>query len=179
MSIIKIHDRFFEPYITADIISERIEVLAAEIMDAYKNELPVFVSVLNGSFMFTADLLRKLPAGCEVVFVKVSSYEGIQSTGNVQTVMGFPEHIRNRQVLILEDIIDTGLSMKHMLEQLQAKAPTTIKIATLLFKRDALRHPIEPDFVGFDIENKFVIGYGLDYNELGRNLPHVYAEVSK
>lgn len=175
--IIKVHDRFFEPYITAKALSNRIKKLAAEIKQAYPHEMPVFISVLNGSFVFTADLVRELPAGCEVVFVKISSYEGTQSTGNVKTILGFPEHIRNRPVLILEDIIDSGLSMKYLLQELLTKQPASIKIATLLFKREALQHPIEPDFVGFDIENKFVLGYGLDYNELGRNLPHVYAEV--
>ncbi len=179
MSIIKVHDRFFKPYITADAIDKRIETLANEILKDYNQELPVFVSVLNGSFVFTSDLLRQLPEACEIIFVKISSYEGTQSSGTVQTVMGFPEHIRNRQVLILEDIIDSGLSMKHLLEQLHTMKPASVKIATLLFKREALRHPVTPDFVGFDIENKFVLGYGLDYNELGRNLPHVYSEVSQ
>jgi hypoxanthine phosphoribosyltransferase len=179
MSIIKVHDRFFEPYISADDITKRMAALATDIQTVYQQDLPVFVSVLNGSFVFTSDLLRQLPQACEIIFVKISSYEGTQSSGTVQTVMGFPEHIRNRPVLILEDIIDSGLSMKHLLEQVRKLEPTSVKIATLLFKREALRHPITPDFVGFEIENKFVVGYGLDYNELGRNLPHVYAEVSQ
>lgn len=177
MSTIKIHDRFFEPYITEEQIANRIEELALSIKETYGNQLPVFISVLNGSFVFTADLLRRFPEGCEVVFIKISSYAGTQSSGTVQTQMGFPEHIRNRDILILEDIIDSGLSMKHLLEHAQSFAPASIKVATLLFKPTALQHPITPDFTGFEIENKFVLGYGLDYNQLGRNLPCIYAEV--
>ena len=176
MATLKIHDRFFEPFILSDEIDKRVKLIAAEISNEYNGKNPLFLAVLNGAFILAADLLREIQFQSEISFVKISSYQGTQSTDNIKELIGFTENLNDRHVIIIEDIIDTGLSMKHILEQVYSYKPASVKVATLLLKKAALKHAVQTDYVGFEIENKFVVGYGLDYDGLGRNFPHIYVE---
>jgi hypoxanthine phosphoribosyltransferase len=176
MGIIKVHDRQFEPFILSDEIEKRVKTIASEIIGEYEGKNPLFLAVLNGAFILAADLLREIHFQSEISFVKISSYQGTQSTETIKELIGFTESLNGRHVIIVEDIIDTGLSMAHILKQVHSFKPASVKVATLLLKRDALKHPIDPDYIGFEIEQKFVVGYGLDYDGLGRNLPHIYVE---
>lgn len=176
MSLVKVHDRQFEPFILSDEISKRVKHIALQITSEYEGKNPLFLAVLNGAFILAADLLREINFQSEISFVKISSYSGMQSTGNVKELIGFTENLQNRHVIIIEDIIDTGYSMKHVLEQVKKYNPDSVRVVTLLLKRQALQHDVQIDHVGFEIENKFVLGYGLDYDGLGRNLPHIYVE---
>jgi hypoxanthine phosphoribosyltransferase len=176
MAIIKVHDRFFEPFILSDEIEKRVKLIAKEISKEYEYKNPLFLAVLNGAFMLAADLLREIQFQSEISFVKISSYQGTKSTDSIKELIGFTESLTNREVIIIEDIVDTGLSMKHILEQVHALKPASVKVVTLLLKKAALKHPVQTDYIGFEIENKFVVGYGLDYDGVGRNLPHIYVE---
>lgn len=178
MATIKVHDRFFEPFILSDEIEKRVKQIASAISNEYEGKNPLFLAVLNGAFILAADLLREINFQSEISFVKISSYQGTQSTETVKELIGFTENLSGRHVIIVEDIIDTGLSMNHILKQVNAYNPDSVKIATLLMKREALQFPIEADYIGFEIEQKFVLGYGLDYDGLGRNLPHIFVEKS-
>ncbi|AMS26377.1 hypoxanthine phosphoribosyltransferase [Bacteroidetes bacterium UKL13-3] len=178
MNIIKIHDRLFEPFILNDQIQKRVKLIAEEISKEYEYKNPLFLAVLNGAFMLAADLLREIQFQSEISFVKISSYQGTKSTDSIKELIGFTESLTDRDVIIIEDIVDTGLSMKHILEQVHAHKPASVKVATLLLKKAALKHPVQTDYIGFEIENKFVVGYGLDYDGVGRNLPHIYVERS-
>ena len=176
MSIIKVHDRNFEPFISAKQIDERVSAIAQEITNEYKDKNPLFLAVLNGAFILAADLFRKITFQSEISFAKISSYSGTSTTENIKQLIGFSEAIAGRHIIIIEDIIDTGLSMQHVLNQIQGHHPASVKILTLLFKPKSLKVAITPHYVGFVIEPKFVLG--LDYDGLGRNLPDIYAEVS-
>lgn len=171
---IQIHDKYFELFISEEKIKTRVQALGAEIAQQYADKNPLFVGILNGAFLFTADLVRACPIKSEVTFLKVQSYEGLKSTGTVTTLLDFQQDIKDRHLILVEDIIDTGTTFFHLLPTIQAKHPASIAIASLLRKPTAIKHPITVDFVGFDIPNKFVIGYGLDYNEQARNLPAIY-----
>jgi hypoxanthine phosphoribosyltransferase len=175
---IQIHDLFFRKYIPTKIIFARLEELALEIRFQYRNaeKPPLFVGILNGSVVFMSDLLRACaPLMCETAFVRLASYSGTQSTGEVRTILDLDIPIAGRDVIVVEDIIDTGNTLHFFLEQLQARGPASLRVAALLFKPEALVHKdIPQDFIGFDIPNDFVVGYGLDYNGLGRNLPDIY-----
>lgn len=177
MSIIKVHDRNFEPFITAHAIDARVTEIAKHITAEYADKNPLFLAVLNGAFVLAADLFRKVSFQSEISFAKVASYSGTQSTESVKELIGFTEKIKGRHIIIIEDIIDTGLSMQHILAQVNKQEPASVKVMTLLFKPKALKVSIQPDYIGFEIEPKFVLGYGLDYDGLGRNLPDIYAEV--
>jgi len=179
MAILKIHDRKFKPYISKEAIDSRLSQIANEIEKDYTNKNPIFLAVLNGAFILAADLFRKITIQSEISFVKVSSYEGVQSAGNVKQLIGFAENLKNRDVIIVEDIIDTGITMSHILSQLNYYQPKSVKLLTLLFKPKALKTPINPDYVCFEIEPEFVLGYGLDYDGLGRNLPDIYVEMKE
>jgi hypoxanthine phosphoribosyltransferase len=174
MDVVTINGLNFQIFISSEQIEKRLDEMAAEINKRFEHQQPVFVSVLNGAFMFTSDLLKKITIPCEVSFVKVSSYEGTQSTGMVKQLVGLTEDIEDRSVIILEDIVDTGFTMQDLLVQLRDKNPARITIATLLQKPDALEVPLKVDYIGFEIPNAFVVGYGLDLDGLGRNLPHIY-----
>ena len=178
MSIIKVHDRNFEPFISAKQIDERVSAIAQEITNEYKDKNPLFLAVLNGAFILAADLFRKITFQSEISFAKISSYAGTSTTENIKQLIGFSEAIKGRHIIIIEDIIDTGLSMQHVLNQINEQQPASVKILTLLFKPKSLKVDITPHYVGFVIEPKFVLGYGLDYDGLGRNLPDIFAEVS-
>lgn len=177
MSIIKVQDRNFEPFIPAKQIEDRINVIAQQITQEYEGKNPLFLAVLNGAFILAADLFRKITFQSEISFTKISSYSGTSTTETIKQLIGFSEAIEGRHIIILEDIIDTGLSMQHVLKQVYAHQPASVKVLTLLFKPKSLKVDIAPHYVGFEIEPKFVLGYGLDYDGLGRNLPDIYVEV--
>ena len=178
MQKVTLKDKTFELSIPYERILEAIETLAGKINQDFEGREPLFLVILNGSFMFSADLMKKISVNCQVSFVKLSSYEGTQSTHNVRKLIGLNEEIRGRSVIILEDIIDTGITMEHLLEEIGFFEPAEIKIATLLFKPAALQKDIAIDYVGIEIPNDFIVGYGLDYDGLGRNLKDIYKIVS-
>ncbi len=165
----------FVPYIENPAIMERVEKIAAEISDRYKGKTPLVVCVLNGAFPFAADLFRKLDIDAEITFIRLKSYEGTSSTGVVKEVLGLGADIKGRDVILVEDIVDTGHTIVNLVEKVKAMEPASIAVATLLFKPEALQHEFTPDYVGFNIPKKFIIGYGLDIDGLARNLPDIYA----
>ena len=174
MSTVKIKDKTFRTMIGSDEIAQRVKEVAATINNDMAGKMPVFLSVLNGAFMFTADLLREVTIPCEVSFVKLASYEGVVSTGKVTEVIGLNTDLKDRHVVIVEDIVDTGRTMKRMLGQLALRHPASISICTLFVKPDKLEVPLNLDYVCFTIPNDFIVGYGLDYDQQGRNLPAIY-----
>lgn len=165
-----IHSKKFVPYISADEIQERVQALAAQINKDYEGEEILFLAILNGSFMFAADLFKHLEIDASISFIKLASYKGTSSTGKVITAIGLEEHLVDKHIIVVEDIIDTGRTMHHFLPELKRQQPKSIKIASFLSKPDALKFPIFIDYLGFDIPNKFVVGYGLDFDGLGRNI---------
>jgi hypoxanthine phosphoribosyltransferase len=174
MSVIQVHDKQFEPYISAEKIQQRIQELATSISNDLKGEKPLFIAILNGSFMFAADIFKYLTIEAEISFIKLASYKGMKSTGNVVQAIGLDEDLYGRTVVILEDIVDTGKTLSQFLPQLEHQQPKKLMIASLLTKPEALQHPIKIDYLGFSVPNKFLLGYGLDYDGLGRNLPQIY-----
>jgi hypoxanthine phosphoribosyltransferase len=174
MSNIKVLDKEFEPYLSEEIIQSKISELAAELNVAYAGKRPIFLSILNGSFLFTADLFKQITIEAEVCFIKLASYKGTTSSGNVITAIGLDANVSGRDIIILEDIIDTGKTLHHFLPQLESSHPASIKIAVLLNKTEALAYPVKVDYACFDIPNKFVVGYGLDYDGYGRNTKEIY-----
>lgn len=172
--MLTIKDLEFVPYITADALQDRISELALRIMDDYKDREIVFIVVLNGAFMFAADLLKQIKGNHRVSFVKISSYEGLTSSGSMDFVLGLAEDVQGKNIIVIEDIVDTGKTLTAFMREIGARSPASAKIATLLSKPEARTCPIEPDYVAFSIENRFVVGYGLDYDGLGRNLPEIY-----
>ena len=174
MSIIKLHDRFFKTYITSEMINKAIYKMAQLIEKDCKDETPLFIGILNGSFMFVADFIRTYRFDCEESFVKLASYEGTNSSGKVKQLIGLTENIENRTVIILEDIIDTGGTLEEIYNIFRTKKLKQLKIATLFFKPDVYKKALHIDYVGIQIPDKFIVGYGLDYNGLGRNYPDIY-----
>jgi len=174
MSSIKVLDKEFEPYISEESIQEKIKELAKQLNKEYEGKRPIFLSILNGSFLFTADLFKEITIEAEVCFIKLASYKGMTSSGNVITAIGLDANVNGRDIIILEDIIDTGKTLHHFLPQLESSQPASIKIAVLLNKKEALAYPVNVDYACFEIPNKFVVGYGLDYDGLGRNTKAIY-----
>lgn len=172
--LVKIHDKDFRLLIDEAAIKERIKSLAKELTADYQEKRPLVLSILNGSFIFSADLLRELSIPLEIDFVKVSSYSGISSSGEIKNLIGLNQKIEGRHILILEDIIDSGLTVSELKKILFKQNPTSIEVITLLLKPLSLKHDIEIKYVGFEISDAFVIGYGLDYDGLGRNLKGIY-----
>jgi hypoxanthine phosphoribosyltransferase len=172
--MIQVKDKFFVPFIEKETLQARIEALAQQLNKDYAEKNPLFVGVLNGSFMFIADLFKYLTIPCEISFVRVSSYQSTNTTGEVKQILGLKENIENRHVIIVEDIVDTGLTMQEILGYFASKKPESLKVMTLLFKPSALKTDIKLGYVGFEIENRFVVGYGLDYDNAGRNLDAIY-----
>ena len=164
-----INDKTFRPFISADAIQTRIQELAGQINEAYADRKPLLVVVLNGAFLFAADLMKNLTIPCEITFIRVASYSATESTGQLKQILGLSEPVTNRHLIVIEDIVDTGLTICEVCEQLDAQNPASIAIATLLFKPTALKNKIDLQYVGFEIENQFVLGYGLDYDGLGSN----------
>ncbi len=174
MDFVTLHDKQFKPYITARVIHENLLRLADNLSADVKKSFPLFVVVLNGSFIFAADLVKLLKFPCEISFVKLSSYHGTSSTGSVAELIGLTESIENRTVIIVEDIIDTGNTLEKLHAILKDKKAKEIKTVTLLFKPGAYKKTIKIDYIGIEIPNDFVVGYGLDYDGLGRNLKDIY-----
>ena len=172
--LVSVHDKFFAPFISAQSIAETIADMGKKITKDYDGKQPLFLSVLNGAFIFAADLVRAVETDCEMTFVKLTSYKGTSTTGNVQTVLGLDVDLRGRHIIIVEDIVDTGNTLHNFLKELAKNEPASIAIAACFFKPDALQHPLSINYLGFEIPNKFIVGYGLDYDGLGRNLPDVW-----
>ena len=165
----------FEPYITKDKIDARVAELGKEIVRDCGGKTPLFVCVLNGAFPFASDLFRAVESiDAEITFIRLKSYEGTESSGTVKEVIGLHEDIKGRTVIVVEDIVDTGNTIYRLIKDLEKKEPADIRIATLLFRPDALVRPVKPDYVGFNIPTKFIIGYGLDLNGKARNLNDIY-----
>lgn len=174
MSSLKIHDKTFVPYLPESVILEKVKELAAQLDKDYAGKKPLFIAILNGSFMFTSDLFKYLTIEAEICFIKLASYKGTKSSGHVITAIGLDTDVTNRHVVILEDIIDTGKTMSEFLPQLRNQQPASMKVAVLLHKPDATIYPVNIDYCCFSIPNKFVLGYGLDYDGLGRNVRELY-----
>jgi hypoxanthine phosphoribosyltransferase len=174
MSVIEVNNKKFTPFITAAQIDEQINILAAELNRDYAGKRPLFIAILNGSFMFAADLFKAVTIEAEICFIKLASYKGTKSTGNVITSIGLDEPLNGRHVVIVEDIVDTGKTLNEFLPQLFNQQPASLKIAALLHKPEALAHPVKIDYLGFNVPNKFLLGYGLDFDGLGRNLKEIY-----
>lgn len=173
MSLIKLHDKTFVTYISEKEIQLKVAEIADSINKDYKNEPPLFISILNGSFMFAADLFKHLEIEAEICFIKLASYKGMKSSGHVTTAIGLDQDLFNREVIIIEDIVDTGKTLGYFLPKLEHMQPKSLKIAALLHKPEATLVPLKIDYLGFSIPNKFVVGYGLDYDGLGRNLKEI------
>jgi hypoxanthine phosphoribosyltransferase len=170
----QIKDKHFVPFIGRDSINDRIKALAQQINADYAGQNPLLIGVLNGAFMFIGELFKHLEIECEITFIRVSSYNNTESSGQVKQILGLKENITARPCIIVEDIVDTGMTMQEVLGQLASQKPDSLKIMTLLYKPTALKVPLKVDYVGFEIENRFVVGYGLDYDGLGRNLDEIY-----
>ena len=177
MDRIHVKDKDFKISIPQEKIAEEVDRVAREINEELDGQDPLFISVLNGAFMFTSDLMKKVTIPCQISFVKLASYEGVASTGEVKEVMGLSEDITGRTIVIVEDIVDTGLTMQRLLETLGTRNPKKIYIASLLVKPEKLKVELDIDFVAFNIPNDFILGYGLDYDGYARNLPHIYTVV--
>ena len=174
MSLIQVNDKKFVPYLTAAEIDEQVKRLGVELNKAYEGKRPLFIAILNGSFMFASDLFKELTIEAEICFIKLASYKGTKSTGQVITSIGLDTSLTGRHVVIIEDIVDTGKTLHEFLPQLVNQQPASLKIAALLHKPDALVHPITIDYLGFSVPDKFLLGYGLDYDGFARNLKEIY-----
>jgi hypoxanthine phosphoribosyltransferase len=174
MSLIRVHDKTFEPYLTAKEIDSAVQKLADQINRDYQGKKPLFIAILNGSFMFASDLFKKLTIESEICFIKLASYKGTKSTGHVITAIGLDVDLIHRHLIIIEDIVDTGKTLDQFLPQLNNQQPASLKICALLHKPDAAVFNIPINYLGFSIPNKFVVGYGLDYDGLARNIPEIY-----
>lgn len=171
---ITLHDKSFVPFIDRYQLDEAVTKMVADIQHDYADKTPLFIGILNGSIMITADILRKYQGNCEVTFMKLSSYQGTKTTETVKKLIGVQTELYNRDIIIIEDIVDTGNTIIEIDNLLKTYQPKSVKYATLFLKPDAYHNEIEISYVGMEIENKFIVGYGLDYDELGRNLPDVY-----
>jgi hypoxanthine phosphoribosyltransferase len=177
MPTIRVHDKEFEIYLSEAAIQERVKNIAEKINKEYEGKRPLFVAILNGSFMFASDLFKYLTIEAEITFIKLASYKGMKSTGNVITSIGLDAELFEKDIVILEDIVDTGKTLYNFLPKLKDHHPASLKIAALLHKPDATQYPLTIDYTGFSIPDKFVIGYGLDYDGLGRNFREIYQVV--
>jgi hypoxanthine phosphoribosyltransferase len=177
MGIVKIKDKTFKTSITESEIKERVKALAQQISKDMEGKVPLFLGVLNGAFIFAADLMREMTIPCEISFVKLASYEGTISTGKIKEVFGINEDLSGRTVIIVEDIVESGHTMKNMIESLGTRNPASVHICTLFFKPDKLQEELKLDYVAFRIPDDFIIGYGLDYDHQGRELKDIYTIV--
>lgn len=174
MPTIRVHDKNFDTYLSGAQLQTRIKEMADAINKDYEGKKVYFIAILNGSFMFAADMFKYLTIESEICFIKLVSYKGLKSTGDVATTIGLDEDLHQKHVIILEDIIDTGKTMHYFLPKLIHQQPASLKIAALLHKAEMTKYDIPIDYVGFVIPNKFVVGYGLDYDGLGRNYSEIY-----
>jgi hypoxanthine phosphoribosyltransferase len=179
MGIVKIKDKQFRPSLLEADIKARVKALAQQISKDLEGKNPLFLGVLNGSFIFAADLMREMTIPCEISFVKLASYQGTTSTGKVKEVLGVNENLSGRTVVIVEDIVESGQTMKQMIESLGTRNPASVQICTLFFKPDKLKEELTIDYVAFTIPDDFIVGYGLDYDGQGRELKDVYTIVAE
>jgi hypoxanthine phosphoribosyltransferase len=177
METVRIKDKEFRVSIPAEKIQERVKAVAEQINRDMEGKNPLLIAVLNGAFMFAADLMRNITIPCEISFVKLASYQGTTTTGTVKEVFGINEDLQGRTIIIVEDIVDTGLTIKRMVETLGTRNPESIHVCTLLVKPGNVREDINVEYVAFEIPNDFILGYGLDYDQQGRNLPEIYTIV--
>ncbi len=175
MSIVKIKDKTFETSISAEEIAKRVKELGQQLSKDFEGKNPLFLAVLNGSFIFAADLMREITIPCEISFVKLASYQGTTSTGKIKEVVGINEDLSGRTVVIVEDIVESGLTMKRMIETLGTRNPASVHICTLFVKREKLQVDLDIEYAAFSIPNAFIVGYGLDYDQQGRQLKEVYS----
>lgn len=179
MSRVTIKDKTFETSIPEAEILERVKLVANRINKDFEGKTPLFLAVLNGSFMYASDLMKHITIPCEISFVKLASYQGVTSTGTIKEIIGLNEDIRGREVIIVEDIVDTGATMKRMLETLGTREPSGLHITTLLLKPGKLTVPLNIEYAAMEIPNDFIVGYGLDYDQQGRNLRDIYTLVQE
>lgn len=172
--MIRIHDKHFVPFLSASQLDSIVAKMAQDIADDVEEEVPILIGVLNGSFMFVSDFMKHYKKPCELSFVKLSSYQGTTSTEKITQLMGLGVDVKNRTVIVLEDIVDTGNTLVALKTLFANKGVKELKIATLFFKPEAYTKDITIDYIGVEIPNKFIVGYGLDYDEQGRNIPEVY-----
>ncbi len=175
---IQVKDLQFTPFLDEAVISQKVQEMGKTIRQEFKDKNPILISVLNGAFIFTADLMRAIHIDSEVAFTRLSSYEGLNSTGEINTKLGLTVDLKDRHVIVVEDIIDTGKTLHYFLGLLQKLSPASLSVAALLVKPDAITHHFPIDYIGFNIPDKFVVGYGLDYDEAGRQLRSIYQLVS-
>jgi hypoxanthine phosphoribosyltransferase len=178
MKEISVLDKKFKEYISEKTISDRIDILAEKINNDYSDKEVVFLGILNGAFLFAAELFKRINVKAKISFVKLASYEGTKSSGTIKELIGWNEDIKDKYVIVIEDIVDTGNTLERIVDELVIRKVTGIKIATLLFKPAAYKKDFPLDYVGFEIPNDFVIGFGLDYDGYGRNLPSIYTLVT-
>lgn len=178
MSNIQLHSREFEPYLTHKDILVAVKKVAHEINEQYRGKQVLFLGVLNGAFMFCADMLKEVDLECEISFIKLASYSGTSSSGIVKQLIGLNEELAGKHVIVVEDIVDTGNTLKNILEDIKMFEPASVQIASLLFKPEAYLGDRDIDFVGLEIPNDFIVGYGLDFDGLGRNLKDIYKLVN-
>jgi hypoxanthine phosphoribosyltransferase len=171
---IEVLDRKFKRSITREQLQEQVQRIAAELNRDLADKNPVFLGILNGAFMFAADLFKLIDIPCQITFLKLASYEGTATTGSVRQLIGINQDLKHRTVVVLEDIVDTGITLDTIIRQLNGFEPREVLVATMLHKPDATKRTVHLDYVGFKIPNEFVIGYGLDYDGYGRNLPEIY-----
>ena len=176
---IQIRDLTFQPLFSESEVQERVAILGLALSESHKGRTPLFISILSGAFVFASDLIREFDGDCEVGFVKLSSYQGTRSSGDVQTVMGLEKDLAGRHLIVVEDIVDTGRTLHFFLDHLQQQQPASITTVAFLRKPEAAQFDVPVEHVGFDIDDKFVVGYGLDYDGLGRNIPGVYQLLEK
>jgi len=174
MSNVVVNNKTFQPFISSEEIHKRIKEMGNQIDSDYRGKRPLFLAILNGSFMFASDLFKSISIEAEICFIKLASYKGTSSTGNLITSIGLDESLVNRHVVIIEDIIDTGNTLHQFLPQIHNQQPASLKIAALLNKPTAMKYPIVIDYLGFSVPDKFLLGFGLDFDGLGRNLPQIY-----
>lgn len=172
--MIKLHDLHFEPYLSEEEINAAIGKVASQLNKDYEGENPVFLGVLNGAFMFASDLIKRFKGDCEVSFVKLGSYQGTESTGDVRTLLGLNQELKGRKVVLIEDIVDTGNTLEVINHILAEEGVADYRVATLFYKPEAYKKSLKIEYIGMEIPNKFIVGYGLDYDGLGRNLTQVY-----
>ena len=172
--MIQIEDLKFEEFIPENDILNRVKEISEKINTDYSDKKPLFLGILNGSFLFAADLFKHISVPCEISFLKVNSYINTESTGKMKELIGINQSLTDRHVVIIEDIVDTGRTLQYIFDTVKAENPASISVITLLHKPEATVIPVKLDYVGFEIKNEFVVGYGLDYNGYGRNLPAIY-----
>ncbi len=174
MEIVQLHNKRFKKFISYDQLQKSIANLVADINKDYAQKNPVFIGVLNGSFLFCADVIKDYNGDCEVAFIRLASYSGTESSGNVNQLMGLSIDLKAKDVIVLEDIVDTGNTLEAIMDTINLQEPSSIKIATLLFKPEAYKKKYPVDYVAIEVGNEFLVGYGLDYDGLGRNLKDIY-----